>query len=285
MSERQGGGVPLYVREQLERMELCLGMDDELRAYGSRTVHLKKWEVRQNCQEAYMDEQGDPGKTQTQKENIQKVDAGTGNLGGIQRACLGMQRRSQKSQSPPGAETESSGKGKQHWANFKIVLNFTVYGREIDPAITARAKLCFSKLVTASIPYLPRRIMALGSSRESHSQTSIAPESDRGERESRERVSELFLFSKSLLSFQKNSKGVSTPGLRNFGSQMIRVVQGECLGLVYSWAKEPLLQSCHGQRVAEGQIFPLELAMEGSSALTGVLLSDMKWFEKTNKAG
>ncbi|GAB0176868.1 hypothetical protein GRJ2_000152000 [Grus japonensis] len=31
MSERQGyGGVALYVREQLECMELCLGMDDEL---------------------------------------------------------------------------------------------------------------------------------------------------------------------------------------------------------------------------------------------------------------
>ncbi|KAK4832456.1 hypothetical protein QYF61_023503 [Mycteria americana] len=30
MSERQGGGIALYVREQLECMELCLGMADEL---------------------------------------------------------------------------------------------------------------------------------------------------------------------------------------------------------------------------------------------------------------
>ena len=40
------------------------------------------------------------------------------------------------------------------------------------------------------------------------------------------------------------------------------VVQDECVGLVYSWVEAPLLQSCHGQRVAEGQIFLQELAIE-----------------------
>jgi len=40
---------------------------------------------RQKCQEACMDEQGAPGQTQTQKESLQKVEARTGNLGGIQK--------------------------------------------------------------------------------------------------------------------------------------------------------------------------------------------------------
>jgi len=51
-------------------------------------MHSNKEEVRQNCQEACMDEQGAPGQTQAQKGNLQKVKARIGNLGGIQRNCL-----------------------------------------------------------------------------------------------------------------------------------------------------------------------------------------------------
>ena len=38
-----------------------------------------------------MDEQGGPGQTQTQKGNIQRVEARMGILGGIQRNCLSSQ--------------------------------------------------------------------------------------------------------------------------------------------------------------------------------------------------
>lgn len=71
----------------------------------SRNIHLKEQGVTQKYQEAYRDEKGDPGKTQTQKESIQKEKAGTGRLEGVQRYCLSMQKCSQESQSPPGAKT------------------------------------------------------------------------------------------------------------------------------------------------------------------------------------
>lgn len=38
----------------------------------SRALHLTEDEVRQKCQEAYMDDQDTPGQIQTQKENIQR---------------------------------------------------------------------------------------------------------------------------------------------------------------------------------------------------------------------
>jgi len=43
------------------------------------------------CQEAYVDKQGAPIKTETQKGSIQKAEAGAGSLGGTQRHCLNMQ--------------------------------------------------------------------------------------------------------------------------------------------------------------------------------------------------
>jgi len=54
-------------------------------------MHPNKEEIRQKCQEACMDEQGGPGQTQTQKGNIQRVEARMGILGGIQRNCLSSQ--------------------------------------------------------------------------------------------------------------------------------------------------------------------------------------------------
>lgn len=71
----------------------------------SRNIHAKEQGVTQKSQEAYRDEKGDPGKTQTQKESIQSEEAGTGRLEGVQRHCLSMQKCSQESQSPPGATT------------------------------------------------------------------------------------------------------------------------------------------------------------------------------------
>ncbi|PKU45851.1 a-kinase anchor protein 7 isoform gamma [Limosa lapponica baueri] len=53
----------------------------------SGVVHPKK-EVRQERQEACMDEQGAPGQDQKQKGGLQRVEARTGRLGGIQRNCL-----------------------------------------------------------------------------------------------------------------------------------------------------------------------------------------------------
>ena len=46
-----------------------------------------KEEVGPKHQEACMDEQGAPGQTQTQKGSLQRVEARTGGLGGIQRNC------------------------------------------------------------------------------------------------------------------------------------------------------------------------------------------------------
>lgn len=53
---------------------------------------LKKEEVRQNHQEASLDEQGAPGQSQTQKESWQRVEARTGSLRGAQWNCLSYQR-------------------------------------------------------------------------------------------------------------------------------------------------------------------------------------------------
>lgn len=39
-------------------------------------------------------------------------------------------------------------------------------------------------------------------------------------------------------------------------------VQDGCVGLVYGWAEARLLQSCRGQRAAEGRIVPQELSIE-----------------------
>ncbi|PKU48296.1 rna-directed dna polymerase from mobile element hypothetical protein [Limosa lapponica baueri] len=50
-------------------------------------MHPNKEGVRQNHQEACMDEQVAPGQTQTEKESPQKAEAQTGCLGGIQRNC------------------------------------------------------------------------------------------------------------------------------------------------------------------------------------------------------
>jgi len=54
-------------------------------------MHPSKEEVRQKCQEACMGEQGAPGQTQTQKGSLQRVEARTGSLGGIQMNCLSSQ--------------------------------------------------------------------------------------------------------------------------------------------------------------------------------------------------
>lgn len=71
----------------------------------SRNIHPEEQSVTQKWQEAYRDEKGDLGKTQTQKESIQNEEAGRGRLKGVQRHCLSMQKCSQESQSPPGAKT------------------------------------------------------------------------------------------------------------------------------------------------------------------------------------
>ncbi|GAB0182661.1 hypothetical protein GRJ2_000731400 [Grus japonensis] len=51
----------------------------------SGMMHPNKEKVRQNHPEACMDEQGAPGKTQRQKEILQRVEARAGSLGGIQK--------------------------------------------------------------------------------------------------------------------------------------------------------------------------------------------------------
>lgn len=71
----------------------------------SRNINPKEQNVTQKWQEAYRDEKGDPGKTQTQKESIQNEEAGRGRLKGVQRHCLSMLKCSQESQTPPGAKT------------------------------------------------------------------------------------------------------------------------------------------------------------------------------------
>lgn len=48
-------------------------------------MRLNKEEIRQKHQEACIDEQNAPGQTQTQKGDLQAVEATTGSLGGMQR--------------------------------------------------------------------------------------------------------------------------------------------------------------------------------------------------------
>ena len=57
----------------------------------SGAMHPNKEEVRQKHQEACMDEQGAPGQAQTQTGSLQRVEARTGSLGGIERNCLSSQ--------------------------------------------------------------------------------------------------------------------------------------------------------------------------------------------------
>jgi len=45
----------------------------------------------QKCQEVFADEQGGPGQTLTQEGSIQRMEARTGNLGGVHIYCLNMQ--------------------------------------------------------------------------------------------------------------------------------------------------------------------------------------------------
>jgi len=47
-------------------------------------MHPDQEEVRQKCQEAYMDEQGAPGQTQAVKGGLQRMEIRTDSLGGIQ---------------------------------------------------------------------------------------------------------------------------------------------------------------------------------------------------------
>jgi len=54
-------------------------------------MHPGKEIVRQKRQEACMDEQGAPGQTQTEEGSLQRVEARTGSLAGIQRNCLSRQ--------------------------------------------------------------------------------------------------------------------------------------------------------------------------------------------------
>lgn len=96
----QGGEIALYMREELECIELSPGMDDAWRSPkvlqeggvkkswlntwessppSSREAHSNKQEVRQKCHEVCMADQ----KSCTKKSGIQKVKAGRGNMGDI----------------------------------------------------------------------------------------------------------------------------------------------------------------------------------------------------------
>lgn len=48
-------------------------------------------------------------KLKHKKKAIQNKEAGTGRLEGVQRYCLNMQKCSQESQSPPGAQISEEG--------------------------------------------------------------------------------------------------------------------------------------------------------------------------------
>jgi len=48
-------------------------------------MHPDKEEVRQKCQEAYVDEQGAPDQALAKKGGLQRMEARTGSLGGIRR--------------------------------------------------------------------------------------------------------------------------------------------------------------------------------------------------------
>jgi len=54
-------------------------------------MHPNEVVVKQKCQEACMGKQDAPGQTQAQKGSLQRLEARTGNLGGIQRNCLSSQ--------------------------------------------------------------------------------------------------------------------------------------------------------------------------------------------------
>lgn len=56
-------------------------------------MHPSKDEFRHKHQEAYMDE---PGKTQTQKRSLQRMEARKGNMGGMLRSCLSSQGSARK---------------------------------------------------------------------------------------------------------------------------------------------------------------------------------------------
>jgi len=58
----------------------------------SGVIHPNKEEVGPKCQVACMDEQGVPGQTQTQKRTLERVEARTGSLGGVQRNCPSSRR-------------------------------------------------------------------------------------------------------------------------------------------------------------------------------------------------
>jgi len=48
-------------------------------------MHPDQEEVRQKCQEAYMDEQGAPDQFQAEKGGLERMETRTGSLGAIQR--------------------------------------------------------------------------------------------------------------------------------------------------------------------------------------------------------
>jgi len=48
-------------------------------------MHPNQEEVRQKCQEAYLDEKGAPGQIHVEKGGLQRIEIRAGSLGGIQR--------------------------------------------------------------------------------------------------------------------------------------------------------------------------------------------------------
>jgi len=68
-----------------------LANTQELPPPSAGVMHPSKEEVGQKHQKACMDQQGTPGQTQAQKGSLQRVEARTGSLGGIQRNCLSSQ--------------------------------------------------------------------------------------------------------------------------------------------------------------------------------------------------
>ena len=86
------GGVPGDTAlEGRGTQESWLIFKDHLLQAQEQRMHPNKEEVRQKCQDACMDKQGAPGQTQTQKGSLQRVEARTGSLGGIQRYCMSSQ--------------------------------------------------------------------------------------------------------------------------------------------------------------------------------------------------
>jgi len=59
-------------------------------------MHPDEEEVRQKHQEAFVEEQAAPGQTQAGKGGLQRMEARTGSLGGIQRNHLSSQGASQE---------------------------------------------------------------------------------------------------------------------------------------------------------------------------------------------